>query len=250
MKRLIILGLLLIATNLLGYTTGDGNLTISSCSNHPTGGRATIYFNPNIPLTVNINQDINIGVILKLGPTTNRLAGIMLVNGAGNLPTQDGWTIVQDPNRNATPYNYNEKSNLPDSIEFRWILRASATSGIRRLRAKLFYGDGGARSKEAVPIDINVLPTALYENEIITQTKLNFLIPTIVKTNLELEIKDNHSEGYIEVYNTSGKSVTPRIIIPAKSRFTINCQTLSPGVYFIGIFRKDKTAFQKIVKVN
>lgn len=250
MKSLIFLGLLLISVNLLGYSYGDGNLTLSSCGNHPTGGRASIYFNPNIPLTVNINQDVNIGIILKLGPTTNRRAGIMLVNGAGNLPTQDGWTIIQDPNQNTTPYNYNEKSNLPDSIEFRWILRAPATTGIRRLRAKLFYGDGGAKSKEAVPIDINILPTGLYENEIITQTKLNVLVPTIVKTNLKLENKDKHFEGYIEIYNTSGKPVTPKIIIPTKSQFTIDCQTLSPGVYFIGIFRKDKTIFQKIIKVN
>lgn len=248
--RWIILGLLLITTNLLAYATGDGNLTIGSCSNHPVGGRATIYFNPNIPLSISINQEINIGVILKLGPTTNRLAGIMLVNATGDLPTQDRWIIMLDPNRNATPFNYNEKSNIPDSIEFQWLLRAPPTAGTRRLRAKLFYGDNGAKSKEATPIDINILPAGIIEDEIIAQPKLNIRIPTIVKTYLELETNDEQSEGYIEIYNTSGKLVISGIRSPATSQFMLDLKTLTPGVYFIRIFNKNKSILQKFIKVN
>ncbi|MCX7785900.1 MAG: T9SS type A sorting domain-containing protein [candidate division WOR-3 bacterium] len=250
MQKWILFSILLITTNLLAYACGDGNLTIGSCGNHPTGGRATIYFHPNIPLSINVNQEINISVILKLGPTTNRLAGIMLVNGTGNLPSNDGWIIRQDPNGNVIPYNYNEKQNLPDSIEFLWILRAPTTAGTRRFRAKLFYGDNGAKSKEATPIDINVLPVGIVENEFITQSKLNILIPTIVKTNLELETKDRQFNGYIEIYTISGKSVLPKIAIPTKSRFTVDLKALNPGIYFIGLFSQDKTVFQKFIKIN
>ncbi|MCS7258726.1 MAG: hypothetical protein NZ601_05140, partial [candidate division WOR-3 bacterium] len=199
---------LLVVTNLLAYATGDRNLTINSCGNHPTGGRATIYFNPNIPSTVSIAQEIAIGVILKLGPTTNRLAGVMLVNGSGLLPSQDGWAIIQDPNRNPSPYNYNEKSNLQDSTVFLWILRAPTTIGARQLRAKLFYGDNGAKSKEATPITINVLPMEITENQKSTSMfQLKLLTSNIVKNQLEITTQTGNFDGFIEIYNTLGKSV-------------------------------------------
>ncbi len=250
MKTFLIFSLLLITADVFAYAVGDGNLTIGSCSNHPTGGRATICFNPNIPLTANVNQEIHISVILKLGPTTNRLAGIMLVNGIGSYPSADGWIIRQDPNGNTTPYNYNEKSNLPDSVEFLWILRAPSTAGTRRFRAKLYYGDNGAKSKEATPIDIQVIPVGIIENEVINQSKLKILIPTIVKTNLSLETNDKQFKGYIEIYNTLGKLVLPRIPIPTNSRFTIDLKTLSPGIYFVGLFRENNVLLQKFIKID
>lgn len=242
--------LLIIVANLLAYATGDQNLTIGSCSNHPTGGRAIIYFSPNIPLIANPGQEISIPVILKLGPTTNRLAGIMLVTGTGNLPSQDGWLILEDPNRNPTPYNYNEKSNLPDSIEFRWRLRAPFLIGSYRLRAKLFYGDNGAKSKEATPIDIAVLPAGITEGVVSFHTPEKLTIASITRHELRLTMPDLKSPGLLEIYDLNGKRILSHITSPTESEVVINLEAQSPGVYFVRFSSHKLWVVQKFTKLN
>lgn len=237
-------------SNLLGYAYGNGNLTIGSCGNHPVGGRATLYFHPSIPFNPNINQYITVRVVLKLGPTTNRIAGIMLVNGAGNLLTNDGWIITQDPNYNIPPYNYNEKHNIPESTEFIWVLRAPATAGNRRLRAKLFYGDVGAKSKEATPIDINVISASILESEIISHNQLQILVPTIITSNHKFNTRNKSVGDYFEIYNSSGNLVLAKIPITNKSQLSVDISKLNAGIYFIALYSREKTVLQKFIKIN
>jgi hypothetical protein len=235
------------------YANGDGNLTLSSCCNHPQGGRATVYFSPQVPQTVFAGEDsISVDLILKLGPTTNRTAGIMLLTGAGLLPGNDGWIIRKDPNRNTTPYNYNEKSTIPESIVFNWLLRAPQTTGSKTLRAKLMYGDAGAKSKEATPITITVLPLSIEEANLKNSLGMRIAGSNIITNQLVLELYSPalNGEGELEIFNCSGNLVFKQSFSEIKKRqVRLNIEHWSPGVYFIiarSAYQKLKTLIIKI----
>jgi len=68
-----------------------------------------------------------------------------------------GWIINQDPNSNATPYNYNEKDPAIGDVDFVWTVNAPDSSGTFRVVARHLFDDGGARHNQS-----NVVVITLY----------------------------------------------------------------------------------------
>jgi hypothetical protein len=117
---------------------GDRNLQASDCSAHSVTSSATISMSSS-KLNPSPGEQITVTVTVSGGPTSG-LMGVALLSKTsgttGTTPSQNGWTIVQDPS--GTTYNYVEQS-YTGSKTFTWTLKAPS-SGTPVLYAKIFHG--------------------------------------------------------------------------------------------------------------
>ena len=79
------------------------------------------------------------------GQATN-VMGAMIVSAlspvASSIPTNAGWTIVQDPSATQSTDNYYEDHTYAGSISMEWKLKAPSTEGIYTLYARAMHGGG------------------------------------------------------------------------------------------------------------
>ncbi|MCK5548023.1 MAG: hypothetical protein KAI64_03350, partial [Thermoplasmata archaeon] len=85
------------------------------------------------------------------------IAGIMLLNDAGENLEEDGWRITGDPNGNSDKFNYNEMTGLSGDTSFTWLLKASPDEGNYTIIARLIYTDGSAYYVDSDGLDISVV---------------------------------------------------------------------------------------------
>lgn len=91
--------------------------------------------------------EVKIWVNVSGGEASGSQLGVMIVSdttSTGSLPSDDGWTILEDTTGGT--YNYNEIESYPGSASFSWRLSAPATVGPYTLYAKVVNGGGGTYS--------------------------------------------------------------------------------------------------------
>lgn len=136
----------------------------TSCHSVPsTGADISITATPSGPYITG-QTGINIIVATANISSGGNISGIFLLNNSIPLSKNikyDGWVIARDPNNNAAPYNWNEKTNLSTLNQtFNWTITAPVTNGTYYIKAQARYGSSGSTNSyniTSAPLTMTVL---------------------------------------------------------------------------------------------
>lgn len=127
---------------------GDGTQQYDcggSC--HSTQGTATVSATAST-LTPSTGQTITVTITVTPGELTSvKKVGVFLVRAlqtSGSLPSDDGWTIVNDPNGGTDNYVEKVASAVGSPIDFTWNLKAPVDPKTCHLYARTHFGSGSS----------------------------------------------------------------------------------------------------------
>ncbi len=133
----------------------DQNIDCTGC--HSTGGNGLLTIDaPDADIEAG-SSGVIISMKVNLDNSDGVIAGVMLLDGEGKVPSTSGWAIISDPNGNPQNYNYNEKSGISGLTTFDWTLTAPEVPGSYGLKARMMFADGGPHYMETDEITITVL---------------------------------------------------------------------------------------------
>lgn len=135
-------------SNALGcHSTWSGNAT----------ARLAVVADDGVWDTAGESGTITVTVNMDAANSNDDIAGVMLLDpDVDDNIKASGWTITQDPNLNATPYNYNEAQPLAGDVDFVWNVNAPDSSGTYPVVARVLFDDGGPRHNESEVVEITV----------------------------------------------------------------------------------------------
>jgi hypothetical protein len=90
-------------------------------------------------------------------PAPSAKYGVALLTSGGENLSEDGWTILTDPDLNAIPKNYIER-DYSDQDVLKW--RLSNSPGKYTVKVMAFYGSNGAEFYSEMELNVNVPETA------------------------------------------------------------------------------------------
>jgi hypothetical protein len=128
---------------------GDQNTNCIQC-HYNSSSNAYVQFG-DIPESVAPGEEVTIQVGVNLDQVSGNIPGVMLLTGSNQIIQNGGWTILEDPNGNSNPYNYNEAYGVSGNYIFAWILEAPQQEGSKTIKARLEYGHSGIGRHEETP---------------------------------------------------------------------------------------------------
>jgi hypothetical protein len=150
----------------LGLTGGTSDSNIDGgcrLSCHSTEGNATVEMWTSND-TVMVDETVAVFVnVTSWTLTSNKMIGVFLLKSftdqPADLPSNDGWRILTDPNGNK--FNYVEKvvGVAGETASFRWDLRAPFSAGTYTLYSRVHHGGAGSLWEvNATGLTFEVLP--------------------------------------------------------------------------------------------
>jgi hypothetical protein len=145
-------------------SSGYGGCAVSGCHFGPgAAGNGTVeMWSPN--LTILVNQEIDVYVnVTEWALTANMKVGVFLLRSLtaddSDVPSGDGWIIIQDPNGNENNYVQKIANASGETLVFRWHVRGPFSAGIYTLYARVHHGGGTSYWEEnTTGLTFQVLP--------------------------------------------------------------------------------------------
>ncbi|MFQ5883508.1 MAG: CARDB domain-containing protein [Thermoplasmata archaeon] len=149
--------------------TGDSSLGYGGCAvsgcHFGTGalGNGTVeMWSSN--LSVLVDQVVTVYVnVTEWELSSNKIVGVFLLRSLtaddSDVPSVDGWRILEDPNGNENNYVQRIANASGETLAFRWVLRAPFSAGTYVLYARVHHGGGSPFWEEnSTGLTFQVLP--------------------------------------------------------------------------------------------
>lgn len=126
-----------------GVDDDDRDYGGCGCHGSPSSGSVNMSASG---LTLRPEQEVSVTVnVTGTQLSDARIIGVFLLRdltGSDDHPSQDGWTVLADPN--GGQYNYVEQvaSSSDDLLQFQWTLQAPSQEGEYQLKAMVDHGGG------------------------------------------------------------------------------------------------------------
>lgn len=170
-KSTIILCSMIVMVSIIGPALasqdgkGDSDQSCFGC--HKEGGSGTVDLTA-IPESLEVDQAGIITVTVNADNINddNYIVGVMLLNEANDNIKDDGWIISSDPNDNASPYNFNEKTGASGDTDFTWTIAAPTSPGEYTIKSRLMHGgdDANYQDSDTKTITVNAAPVVPAED--------------------------------------------------------------------------------------
>ncbi|MEE9489021.1 MAG: CARDB domain-containing protein [Thermoplasmata archaeon] len=145
-------------------SSGYGGCAVSGCHlGAGAAGNGTVEMWAS-NMTILVNQEIDVYVnITEWVLSANMKVGVFLLKSLtaddSDVPSADGWIIIQDPNGNENNYVQKIANASGETLVFRWHIRGPFSAGTYTLYARVHHGGGGPYWEEnSTGLTFQVLP--------------------------------------------------------------------------------------------
>ncbi|TES90968.1 MAG: T9SS type A sorting domain-containing protein [Candidatus Cloacimonadota bacterium] len=271
---IIVSGALIFVSLLSAYNNGTGDMDMPTPSGGCSNGFGCHFaFDPNVKLILTSEADDGqwntveeAGVIictLNIDSTNSDadIAGAMLLSSLGDNIKDDGWTILNDPNSNPTPYNYNERFCPSGDYVFSWSVTAPAAPGNYQVKARLLHDNSGAAYDTSFVLSFN-FSTGVLENEALFKPNTynlfsNYPNPFYESTNIQYTIP-KEGKVVLTIYDISGRVVHILVNMEQKMGFhqahwdgrNTSGVRVTTGIYFYRLSTGKFVATRKLIFVE
>jgi len=183
------------------HTTLSGNGTVNLIAVADDGVWNAVAESGTLTATVNIdaaNSDADIVGVMLLDPEI-----------PGNVKAR-GWTLIEDPNLNSTPFNFSQRSSVSGDLDLPWKVTAPDSAGTYRIIGRLMFDDGGAVYSHTDTVEMT-LTVGVSESDVHTglapsQRLTGYPTPFSRSTTIRYQVV-NPDHIDLKVYDASGRLV-------------------------------------------